>query len=165
MSREILLKQGATKTWQASGGDKAITLAGLADGAGRCGAKIDLGSTFAREYLLMVEINLDLAPTAGNTIEIYWAASHDDATFPGGATGTDAAYKSGEVDEWKKQLLFVGAVIVTNDADSVVQTQGFLLHPPARYGCPVVVNKTGVALEGDNDAHQLTLTPIVDELQ
>lgn len=165
MSREILIKQGTSKAWKASGGDHAITLASLADGAGRCGEKIDLGEAFAREYLLMVELNLDTAPTAGNTVEIYWAASHDNSTFPGGATGTDAAYKSGEEDEWKKQLLFIGALVLTNDADSVVQTQGFVFRPPSRYGCPVIVNKSGVALEGDNDDHQLTLTPIVDELQ
>jgi hypothetical protein len=165
MAREILIKQGTSKTWKASGGDKTITLAGLANGAGRCGQTIDLGATFAREYLLTVEINLDTAPTAGETIEVHWAPSHDNTTFPGGATGTDAAYKAGEEDEWKTQLMLLGAVVVTADADSVVQTQGFIFSPPARYGCPVILNKSGVAFEGDNDDHQLTLTPIVDELQ
>ena len=165
MSNEIRVKQGTAVVWKASGGDKAITLASLADGAGRCGEKADLGAVFAPRYAMAAEINLDAAPTAGNCIEVYWAASHDNATFPAGATGTDAAYKAGEEDEWKKQLMLVGCLVVTADADAVVQTQVFVFSPPARYGCPVVINKAGQALEGDNDDHQITLTPLIDEVQ
>ena len=165
MSNEILLKQGTTKVWKAAGGDYAITLASLVDGAGRCGQKIDLGAAFASRYAVCAEINLDVAPTAGKVIEIYWAPSHDNVTLPGGATGTDAAYKAGEEDEWKKQLLLVGCLVVTADADGVVQTQVFVFSPPARYGCPVVINKTGQALEGDDDDHQITFTPLIDEIQ
>jgi len=164
MSREILVKQGTDIVWKASGGDYAITLASIADDAGRCGVKADLGATFAARYAATVEINLDAAPVAGNVIEVYWAPSHDNTTFPGGATGTDAAYKAGEEDEWKKQLLLLGCVTVTADADAVVQTQTFVFSPPARYGCPVIINKTGQAFEGDDDSHQITLTPLVDEV-
>ena len=106
-----------------------------------------------------------IAEPAGNAIEVYWAPSYDDSTFPGGATGTDAAYKAGEEDEWKKQLLLIGAVVVTADADAVVQTQLLVFSPPARYGCPVVINKSGQAFEGDEDSHRLTLIPLVDEVQ
>ena len=165
MANEVLVKQGTGKVWKNAGGDYAISLAGLADGKGRCGVKADLGATFAMRYGVTVEVNLDAAPTAGNVIEVYWAASHDNTTFPGGATGTDAAYKDAEEDEWKKQLLLIGCVVVTADADSVVQIQTFVFSPPARYGCPVVINKTGQAFEGDEDSHQLTLTPLIDEVQ
>jgi len=165
MANEILVKQGTNKVWKNSGGDYAISLASIAVDAGRCGVKGDLGATFASRYTVTVEINMDVAPTAGKCIEIYWAASHDNSTFPGGATGTDAAYKAGEVDEWKKQLLLIGCVVVTNDADGVVQTQAFVFSPPARYGCPVVINKTDQAFEGDEDSHQITFTPLVDEVQ
>jgi hypothetical protein len=165
MAHEVLLKQGPSKVWKQSGGDYAITLASLADGAGRCGEKADLGASFAAHYAVTLEVNLDVAPTAGNVIELYWAASYDNTTFPGGATGTDAAYKPGEVDEWKKQLLAVGCLVVTNDADAVVQTQVFAFSPPTRYGCPVIVNKAGQALEGDDDSHKITLTPLIDEVQ
>ena len=106
-----------------------------------------------------------MAPTAGEVIELYWAASHDNTTFPGGATGTDAAYKAGEEAEWAKQLMLIGCLVVTNDADSVVQTQVFVFEPPTRYGCPVIINNAGQAFEGDDDSHQLTLTPVVDEIQ
>ena len=165
MSREILVKQGADIVWKAAGGDYAITLASIANGAGRCGAKADLGAAFAARYAMTVEINLDVAPTAGNVIEVYWAPSHDNPTFPGGATGTDTAYQAGFEHTWKKQLLLIGCVVVTSDEDDVVQTQTFVFASPARYGCPVIINKTGVAFEGDNDSHQITLTPLVDEVQ
>ncbi|NQU23629.1 MAG: hypothetical protein HQ567_20290 [Candidatus Nealsonbacteria bacterium] len=165
MANEILVKQGTDKVWKNSGGDYAITLASVADGAARQGAKGDLGATFASRYAVTLEINLDSAPTAGNVVELYWAASHDNATFPGGVGGTDAAYKAAEEDEWKKQLLLIGCLVVTADADAVVQTQVFVFSPPARYGAPVLVNNSGVALEGDDDAHQITLTPLIDEVQ
>lgn len=165
MPNEVLVKQGTSKIWKNSGGDYAITLASLADGAGRCGADGDLGATFAGRYAVALEVNMDVAPTAGKTIELYWAPSHDGSTFPGGATGTDAAYKPGEEDEWKKQLLLIGCLVVTNDAETVVQTQVFVLAPPARYGCPVVINKTGQALDESNASHRITLTPLIDEVQ
>jgi len=165
MSNEVLVKQGTSKVWKAAGGDYAITLASIADGAGRQGVKGDLGEKFAPRYAVTLEINLDAAPTAGKTIELYWAASHDNTTFPGGADGTDAAYKAAEEDEWKKQLLLIGCLVVTADADAVVQTQVFVFCPPARYGAPLVINKTGQAFEGDNDSHQITFTPLIDEVQ
>lgn len=165
MANEILVKQGTDIVWKAAAGDYAITLASIAADAGRCGVKGDLGAAFAARYAVTVEINMDVAPTAGGCIEIYWAASYDNTTFPGGATGTDAAYKAGEEDEWKKQLQLIGCLIVTNDADTVVQTQVFVFSPPARYGCPVIVNKADQAFEGDDDSHQITLTPLIDELQ
>lgn len=167
MPTEILTKQSGAKVWKAAGGDYAITLAGLANNAGRMGQKADLGDAsgrFASRWVFWVELNLDAAPTPGNVIEIYWAASRDNTTFPGGVTGADGPYHPGEEDEWKKQLLLVGCLVVTADADSVVQTQVFEFSPPARYGCPVVINKSGQALEGDDDHHRLTLVPLVDEI-
>lgn len=165
MPNEVLVKQGTGKVWKKTGGDYAITLAGLADGAGRCGGAGDFGAAFAARYAVTLELNMDVAPTAGKTVELYWAPSHDGTTFPGGATGTDAAYKPGEEDEWKKQLLPIGCLVVTNDAETVVQTQVFVFSPPARYGCPVVVNKTGQALDESDASHKITLTPLIDEVQ
>lgn len=154
--------QGTAKVWKDAGGDYAISLALLLDGAGRGGVKADLGATFAARYAVAVEINMDVAPVAGKLIEVYWAPSRDNSVFPGGATGTDAAYKPGEEDEWKRQLLIIGGLVVTADADAVVQTQVFVFSPPARYGCPVVINKTGQSFEGDEDSHKITFTPLND---
>ena len=165
MSNEVLVKQGTSKVWKKTAGDYTITLASLASLAGREGVKGDLGATFAPRYAVTLEINLDAAPTAGKTIELYWGASHDNSTFPGGLSGADALYKTGEEDEWKKQLLLIGCLVVTADADAVVQTQVFVFSPPARYGAPMVLNKSGQAFEGDDDSHQITFTPLIDEVQ
>jgi len=168
MPTEILVKQGTAKVWKASGGDCAITLAGLADNAGRMGQKADLAGAsgrFAGRWAMTVELNMDAAPLAGNVVEVYWAPSRDNTTFPGGVTGSDGPYEPGEEDEWKKQLMLVGCLVLTADAESVVQTQVFEFSPPCSYGCPVIVNKSGQALEGDDDSHRITLVPLVDEIQ
>ena len=165
MANEVLVKQGTNLVWKAAGGDSAITLASLAVDAGRNGVKDDLGATFATLFTATLEIEMDVAPTAGGCIELFWAPSYDDSTFPGGATGTDAAYKAGEVDEWKKQLLFIGCLVVTNDIQPQVQTGVFVFSPPSRYGAPVIINKTDQAFEGNDDVHKLTLTPLIDEVQ
>jgi len=169
---QIYTKQGSSLVWKNSGGDYAITLASLPAGDGRCGVTADLadlvdpgGGEFPTRVLVIAEFNLDVAPIAGTTIELYWAPSADNTLFPGGATGTDADYMDGEEDEWKKQLQFIGALVATNDAHEVVQTQMFVFEPIARYGCPVVINKTDQAFEGDEDSHQLSLVGLVDEVQ
>jgi hypothetical protein len=69
------------------------------------------------------------------------------------------------VAETKLQLQWIGALILTNDADAVVQVQEFVFFPTHRYGMPVLVNLSGQALEGDDDSHRITLTPIIDEAQ
>jgi hypothetical protein len=167
MSTEILVKQGTAKVWKATGGDYAITLAGLANGAGRMGQKGDLADAngrFAPRWAVTVELNLAVAPVAGNVIEIYWAASWDNTTFPGGVTGVDSPYKAGEEDEWKQQLLLIGCLVLTADAATVVQTEVFEFCPPARYGCPVVINKSGQALVSNDDSHRITLVPLAEDV-
>lgn len=165
MPNEILVKQGTSKVWKAAGGDYAITLASIAVNAGRMGVKGDFGATFAARYAVTLEIEMDVAPTAAGIIELYWAASYDNTTFPGGADGTDDAYKAAEEDEWKKQLLPIGSLVVTNDVQPVVQTQVFVFSPPTRYGSPVVINKADQIFEENDDVHKITFTPLIDELQ
>ncbi len=164
-----LVKQGTAKVWKNAGGDYALSVASLAVGAGRCGIKADLNDMgsdgcFPGRIAVTAEFNLDVAPTAGGVIEVYWSPSRDNTKFAGGATGTDAAYKAAEEDEWKQQLLHIGSLVVTADADGVVQTQTFdpPFEPPTRYGCPVIINKTDQAFEGDEDAHRLTFDALPD---
>lgn len=166
-------RQGKSIAWKASGGDKSLDLRSLANTKARCGESVDLASENSKaipsRWAVTAEIALEAAPTAGNTIELYWAASHDNSVFPGGATGTDAAYKDSEEDEWKVQLTFIGSLVLTNDDEGASssgdlahhQVQQFLFYPPTRYGCPVVVNESGQALDDGSD-HTLTLTALID---
>jgi len=54
---------------------------------------------------------------------------------------------------------------LTPDADGTVQIMEFSFFPLHRYGMPVLVNKADQALEGDDDSHRITFTPIIDEAQ
>lgn len=171
MANEILVKSGTALVWKASGGDYGMTMASIATDAARQGAKGDLGATRAARYAMTVEINMDVAPTAGDVIEFYWSSSPSATAGTqndGAASGTDAAYTGsagGSVDETKTQLLWVGNLVLTDDADTVVQQATFIFSPPHRYGMPVLVNKADQSLEGDDDSHRITLTPIIDEVQ
>ena len=171
MANEILVKTGTALVWKASGGDYAMTMASIADDAARQGAKGDLGATRAARWSFMVEINMNVAPTAGEVVEFFWSSSPSATAGTqntGAASGTDAAYTGstgGSVDETKAQLQYVGSLVLTPDADAVVQIQEWAFFPLQRYGMPILVNKGGQALEGDDDSHRITLTPLPDEVQ
>lgn len=180
MANEVLVKTSTPVVW-ADATDYASTLSGLtrthqldltsiAAGAARQGDKADLGATRAERYSVQVGFEVDVAPTAGTLIEVYWASSFSGTAGTGntgGASGADGAYKAGEEAEWKKQLVFVGALVCTNDAATTVQVQSIneSFRPPQRYGMPVVVNGSGQALEGDAVEMYVALIPIVDEVQ
>lgn len=153
---------GFTRTHQ-------IGLTSLANNAAREGAKADLGATRPGGYAVRCGIEMDVAPTAGNTIELYWSAS-ESATAgtgnDGGAAGADQAYKAAEEDEWKKQLTLIGVLVLTADLAPIVQIQtinGFFI-PPSRYGMPVVINKGGQAFEGDAVEMFVALIPAYDKV-
>lgn len=168
---ELLIKTGTSKTWKASGGDYAMTMASIANDAARQGAKGDLGTPRAARWAMRVAINMDVAPTAGLVVEFWWSSSPSATAGTdntGACSGTDAAYTGsagGSVDETKLQLDFVGSLVLTPDADGVVQRQQFVFFPTQQYGMPVLVNKGGQALEGDDDSHEIVIYPIVDEAQ
>ena len=171
MANKILVLSGTIIRWEAAGGEYVITLASIAVDAARQGAKGDLGATRAARWSVLVEINMDVAPTAGDIIEFWWSSSPSAVaatTNTGACSGSDAAYTgsaAGSVDQTKYQLQYIGGLVLTPDADAVVQRQEFVFFPLQRYGMPVVVNKADQILEGDDDSHRITLTPIEDESQ
>ncbi len=172
MANEQLVKTGTTKTWKAASGDYAITLTGIATDAARQGVKGDLGSPRGSRWLCRLTVNMDVAPAAGRRIDVFWAASPSvtaGTSNPGATSGADAAYTGstgGTVDETTPQLLLLGSLLLTPDADGVVQAQDIgVLVPFHRYGMPVLVNKSDQALEGDDDSHKIEFFELIDELQ
>lgn len=171
MANEVLIKTGTPLVWKAAGGDYAITLASIAVNAARQGVKGDLGATRAARWSVQVFINMDVAPTAGDIIEFWWSSSDSAVAATentGAASGTDAAYTGsagGTVDETKVQMISIGNLVLTPDADAVVQSQEFVFFPLKRYGMPMLVNKADQILEGDDDVHKIVFTPIIDEIQ
>lgn len=146
-----------------------LDLTSIANGAARQSDKVDLGATRAARYAVRVGIEMDVAPTAGTTVEFYWSASASGTAGTGnsgGASGADGAYKAGEEDEWKKQLMLLGVLVLTADAAPTVQIQTVgLFAPPERYGQVVVVNEGGQAFEGDAVEMFVALVPLIDEIQ
>ena len=167
-TREVLNKEGTTKTWRGTGGDYGISLESLATTKAAQGAKGDLGPKWADVHNFEIAIETGAsAPAKGESFELWWAASVDATAGlknPGGTSGTDIAYKDGEEDEWKVQLQYIGALVVTGDSQ-IVQRQYFKKKIRARYGMPVVVNKTGQTTETDHNEHYIAVHPVVPELQ
>ncbi len=184
MTNEVPVKNETAVVWAdttdytdpTSGGVLARThqldLTSLADGAARQGAKADLGAVRARNFKVIVAFELDVAPASGAVISVYWAGSPEATageTNPGGTSGADAAYTGSAGDSLAdslKQLEFIGNLVCTADAATVVQyaTIGVLSNIE-RYGMPVVMNSAGQALEGDAVEMYVALIPIMDEVQ
>jgi len=179
MANEILVKTGTPVCWAdttdysstGSGISRThqLDLTSIADTEAREGAKADLGATRAARYAVLVGIEMDVAPVAGEVVEFYWSSSYHATAGTGndgGATGADADYKNGDEAEWVKQLTFLGALVLTADADTVIQRACIgTFCPPDRYGMPIVKNEGGQAFEGDAVEAYVALIPITDELQ
>lgn len=179
MTNEILVKSGTPTVWAdttdyaGDGGTRThqIDLTSLANGAARQGAKADLGATRAKQYAVTVCVEMAVAPASLASVDVYWAASpHATAATlnPGGCTGADAAYTGtagDSLDDSLSQLLFLGSISLTSDADPVLQMETFTLFPSHRYGMPVIDNNGGQAMHGDAVECFISLTPIVPEIQ
>ena len=162
----LRVQSGTIKTVKNSGGTSAITLASLANAAGRQAVKMDLGATRAEVYEVKATFEIAATPTAGNTIDLYWApsASATAATDnPGNVTGADAAYAgySSNLTATLPQLQFIGSFVCTAQATATVQAAVVGRFSPAdRYGSLVVVNNSGAALHSTETNQAITLTPI-----
>lgn len=160
MANEILQKQGTDVTWTSSGGDETLTLTSLANGDGRAGDEHDFGATHAARIRVSLEVDFNVAPTAGNTMDVYWSSSHDGTDYDGECTGTDAAYNS---EDDMARLHYVGSLSASNDTNP--QRASWVLFLPARYGLPVVSNQSGQALTATGTDQIVTVTPLIDEVQ
>ncbi len=160
MANEILQKQGANIVWTSAGGDETLTLTSLADGNGRAGDEHDFGATFAQRVRISLEVDFNVAPTAGEVMEIFWSSSHDGTDYDGECTGSDAAYNS---EDDAKRLHFAGVLVASNDTDP--QRASWVFFLPARYGLPVVFNQSGQVLTNVGTNQIITVTPLIDEIQ
>lgn len=162
----LRVQSGTVKTWKSSGGDAAITLASLANGSYRQGAKLDLGATRGEWYDVYLDIEMAATPTAGNTIPIYWAPSSSGTAGTdngGNVSGTDAAYTgySSNAAASVLQLQVAGVAVLTAQATATVQKIYCGRFSPAqRYGSPIVFNNGGSAVHSSDTNCQLRLVPV-----
>ena len=152
-----------------------ILLAALAAGAARQSDKVDLGKSatlLATRFAVYAAIEFDVAPTSGDNVDI-WIGFSPSATAgtanPGGLTGADAGYTGtagDSLDDSLKQLEFLGSLIATSDAATVVQFQfiGWFVAAE-RYASIVVDNNADQALEGDDVEMAIRIVPLLDEIQ
>lgn len=151
--------------------DYDIELASVADDAARQSVKADLGENRALEYSVRAAFEFAATPTAGETVELYWAPSHKAAAGsgnPANVTGADAAYAgySANLAASLLQLEFIGAFVVTVQATATVQVGEVAVFAPGqRYGSLVVVNRSGAAFHSDDVESHVVFDPIIPEQQ
>ncbi len=189
MANEVLLKVGTQIRFFVTGSfspadngtnwtigtptDVVLTLASLADGAGRQSDKVDLGATRARYYEVLGCVDYTLeTPSATGYIDYYWAPSTSTTQGNGnvaGNSGADAACPGGALGsitlaEFVKQCQFIGRLAV-HDGASVQNGFVSVFSPSSRYGQLIVVNNGGDAFEADDVEMHQVMNPIVDEIQ
>lgn len=149
-----------------------IDLTSLAVGAYRQGAKADLGANPAPRYNIFACFELDIAPSAGDLIEMYFGFSN--SATAGQATtanlsGADAAYTglSTDADDAIKRLGGPQGIMPLSAlaAPNFQVGQCGVLIPQGRYVMPVVKNASDQAFEGDAVEMFVALFPYVPEIQ
>ena len=153
--------------------DVEIVFLDLADGAALQSTQGDLGAHWAPGYVCTALIEMQVAAaTAGSTVDFYWNASASGTAAKGNmgaTTGTAGAYAgySADLADALKQLIYIGSLVMTDDAvDSAQIGMVGILSPPHRYGSLVVVNNTGqVICDTDDIETHVVLSPIVEEVQ
>lgn len=165
--------QGTPVVWGETGATlmglavtKAMGLDALANGSGRNGVYADLGADFEQAYSVWVLAETGTAPTAGNVVEVYLSSSHTTTSFPGKATGTDAAYSSTPSVATNKQQLGLPFILVTTaDANTQLIQNAGIWFPQGRYVAPVLINSLGQALRdqatASNNLSGIILLPII----
>jgi len=150
-----------------------LALLDVADGTARQSAKVDLGVHFAERYAVVACIEMQVAAaTKVHEIEFFWNASASSVAATGnmGATsGADGAYAgySADLVEAVRQLIYIGSLVMTDDAVDSIQI-GYVgdLYPPHRYGSLIVKNECSQTIcdTDDIEAH-VVLNPIIPEIQ
>lgn len=185
MANEQLLKFGTPILWADAtdwvddnhgwGADTdQLDLTGVLAAAARQGASADFlieasASRHAPLYVMRAAVEIASLAASGEVIDYYLAYSDDDATFPGGVSGTDGAYTgtSGDsLDDSLVQLTYIGSLRTTADNTTAVQIQtiGYFI-PEARYAAPVVVNGSAGALFTDAIEMGIYVKPLIGEIQ
>lgn len=148
-----------------------ISLASLANVAARVSDQVDFVASGVVPQGLLVQLKLKTAtaPTAGTTLQVYWARGEDATGFiDGSLAATDTGYTSGSspftAAQLRDQLQFVGAIPVIATGSLTYQST-FILSDPGPRGSLYIFNDTGQALSatgGDHSAHYQTIEGIIE---
>lgn len=143
--------------------EPTISLASIANGAGRICALIDNSTTRANRGLLAVKVKTGTTPTNNTTIRCYLirqtTASNVVKGGGGGLGDVDAAVSTEPLG-----TPLVADIVVSNTSN-VSYSEVFMLYDPGPKFSIVVWNATGVALNSSPDSPALQWVPITDEAQ
>ncbi len=126
-----------------------LTLNNLANNASRMGASVDLGAQW-EEQALWLYIETGTAPAAGELYFLYMAVARvSSGEWPGGVTGSDAAFQTTEAanDEHLRQFGLPNIVLpATNDTNASQRSNYRRWMPGGQFVVPIVYNHSGQAL-------------------
>jgi hypothetical protein len=131
----------------------------MANNVGRKGDVHDFGATFPKLVRVSLRTQFGTGPTAGNVVEVAWASSHDNSNFDTQTAAGDGAFSDADLFE---QLHKVGMLPADNTTSQ--QAKSWVFYLPARYGYPVVLNRSGQALGSTAGNHVLTVTPLIGDI-
>ncbi len=169
------IEPGTAVVWGQATGTSPLTvtntfsLNNLAAAAARMGVAVDLGAQWEEEMFVALWCETGTAPTAGLTVELYMASSHDNTNWPGKVTGSDAAYPA-TIAANKLQLgPPVSVLVATADTNTLLQQAPVIWRPAGRYVAPVVVNLLDQGLRNQgtaaNSQSRVVLVPRRYEMQ
>ncbi len=158
--------------------DCDMDLTALANDAAHQSLKCDLdngvtANKWASTFRVMATVDFTgETPTAGSSMDYYWCPSTSSTQATGnvmGNSGANAAIPDGTVGsptdaEFVKMCIFIGSLIVTDDA--TVQT-GYVgtFTAPMQHGQLAVMNSSGDALEADDVENHTAFYPLIVEVQ
>jgi hypothetical protein len=160
------LVSGTASVWTSSGGNHVLIATSLGNAAARQGDKssagdiLDATKGLAALLEVVAETKVQVAPTDGNTIDVYLGFSSSATAGSdnvGGLTGADASLASPV--SVTPQMVFCGSIIMSNAIGTGIQRQRFLIQPQDAYMIPVIVNSSGQTLSATGTDTKITITP------
>lgn len=149
-----------------TGGDVALTMTSLANGAGRVSAQWDRGSgSKPGLYRWHYKTKAAAALAVGARLELYFAQANGTGTtdIPGKLGTSDAAVSS--IDKLRNLGSPFGGINADSTSNGEEQVASGICFLYSRYVSVVVWNALGQALSSTASDHELILTPIPPELQ
>ena len=151
-----------------------LEVAGLTTGQAREAIKADLGVDHSESYSVDLSVEPATDVTAGDTVALYWSASHSVTAAVGNmgnVTGASADW-AGAVGETLAEsllhMIHIGSfpLAVQNDADGVqIGHVGVFRPGPQRWGVLVYHWNTAVTLHSDSVESAVRFTPIIPDIQ
>jgi hypothetical protein len=143
--------------------EPTVSLASIANGAGRISALIDNTTVRAARGILAVKVKTGTSPTVNTAVRYYLirqSAATSVVKGGGGGLGDSDAGVSAE----PTLAPVVGSIIVSSSSN-VSYSELFTVNEPGEKFSIVVWNATGASLNATPDTPSLQWTPITDEVQ